>query len=133
MIVLAAAALLVRSAVNLHRTAVGFDPFNRVLEQVSSAPGIEHAALDSRPPLGSNGFVPEDKELRLEHLIDSTSHFVSADYSQCCAYSCAPQDVCRAPLVMIVNETLGRRAFGDVNNAIGKRISCCEGTPEDAI
>jgi putative ABC transport system permease protein len=168
MIVLAAAALLVRSAVNLQRTPVGFDPsgiltarltlpatqykspaalqvsFNRVLEEVSSAPGVEHAALDSRPPLvggggGSNGLLPEGKELRRENLIDSTSHFVSADYFKVLRIQLragrgfTPQDVRRAPLVMIVNETLARRAFGDVNNAMGKHISCCEGSPEDPM
>ena len=167
MIVLAGAALLVRSAVNLQRTPVGFDPsgiltarltlpatqfkspaalqvaFNRVLERVSAAPGVEYAALDSRPPLvggggGSNGLVPEGKEVRIENIIQSTSHYVSPDYFKVLRIPLragrpfTPQDVRSAPLVMIVNQTLARRAFGDAN-PIGRRISCCEGTPENPM
>jgi predicted permease len=167
-IVLAGAALLVRSAVNLQRTPVGFDPsgiltarltlpagqyqspaalqvsFNRVLEHVSAAPGVEYAALDSRPPLvggggGSNGLVPEGKDVRPENIIQSTSHFVSPDYFKVlrvplsAGRAFTPQDVRRAPLVMIVNETLARHAFGDVANAIGKRIACCEGSVENPV
>jgi hypothetical protein len=37
-------------------------------------------------------------------------------------------DVRSAPLVMIVNETLAREAFGGLD-PIGRRISCCEGKP----
>jgi predicted permease len=168
MIVLAGAALLVRSAVNLQRTPVGFDPsgiltarltlpateykspaalqasFNTVLERVSKAPGVEWAALDSRPPLvggggGSNGLVPEGKEIRIENVIQSTSHYISPDYFKALRISLragrmfTPEDVRSAPLVMIVNETLARRAFGDVSNAIGKRLSCCEGSPENPM
>jgi putative ABC transport system permease protein len=35
-------------------------------------------------------------------------------------------DTRQAPLVMIINETLARAAFG-TENPIGKRIACCEG------
>jgi predicted permease len=118
--------------------------FNAVLERVSRAPGVEWAALDSRPPLvggggGSNGLVPEGREIRIENVIQSTSHFVSPDYFKVLRISLragrafTSQDVRSAPLVMIVNETLARNAFGDVNSAIGKRIGCCEGSPENPM
>jgi len=79
LIVLAGAALLVRSAINLQRTPVGFDAagvlsaritlpaaqyqgpealkvaFGQILERVSLSPGVENAALDSQPPLVGGG------------------------------------------------------------------------------
>jgi predicted permease len=161
LIVLAGAALLVRSAINMQRTPVGFDAagvltaritlpaaqyqtpkalsvaFNQILERVSSAPGVEFAALDSQPPLvggggGSNGLIPEGQPLTIESVIQSRSHYVSADYFKTlrvplrAGRAFTPQDVRSAPLVMIVNESFARRAFG-TDNPIGKRIACCEG------
>ena len=38
----------------------------------------------------------------------------------------------QAPLVMIINETLARAAFGDAD-PIGKRIICCEGWPGEPM
>src|SRR4051812_38782171 len=165
MIVLAAAALLVRSAVNLQRTPVGFDvsgiltarltlpptrykspaalqvSFNQVLERVATAPSVESAALDSHPPLiggggGTNGLLPEGRDLRVENLVQSVSHFVSPDYFKVLhvplrvGRAFTRQDLRGTPLIMIVNETLARQAFGD-QNPIGKRISCCEGGPNE--
>jgi predicted permease len=161
LIVLAGAALLVRSAINMQRTSVGFDAagvltaritlpaaqyqtpralsvaFNQILERVSSAPGVVYAALDSQPPLvggggGSNGLVPEGQPLTIESVIQSRSHYVSADYFKTlrvplrAGRAFTARDVRSAPLVMIVNEAFARRAFG-TDNPIGKRISCCEG------
>jgi hypothetical protein len=39
------------------------------------------------------------------------------------------RDVRTAPLVMVVSEALAREAFGD-DDPIGKRLICCEGSPE---
>jgi putative ABC transport system permease protein len=163
LMVLAAAALLVRSAVNLQRTPVGFDAsglltarvtlsaapyetpeavkvsFAQLLDKVAASPAVEVAALDSHPPLvggggGTNGLLPEGREFRVENLLQSVSHYVSPDYFKVLRVPLragrrfTPQDVRSAPLVMIVNETLARQAFGH-ENPIGKRITCCEGGP----
>ena len=167
LIVLAGAALLVRSAINMQRTPVGFNAagvltarislpaaqyqtpkvlsvaFDQILERVSSAPGVEYAALDSQPPLvggggGSNGLIPEGQPLTIESVIQSRSHYVSADYFKTlriplrAGRAFTPQDVRSAPLVMIVNESFARRAFG-TGNPIGRRISCCEGGPDNPM
>jgi hypothetical protein len=42
------------------------------------------------------------------------------------------RDVRTAPLVMVVSEALAREAFGD-DDPIGKRLICCEGSPEDPM
>ena len=90
MIVLAGAALLVRSAINLQQTPIGFDTrgvltarialpaaqygeparaanaYRQVLERVQASPGVKFAALDSQAPLvgggGSNGLFAEGPE-----------------------------------------------------------------------
>ena len=162
LIVLAGAALLVRSAINLQQTPVGFDPagilsarvalpasqyrgpeevkatFRGLLERVTASGVIEAAALDSQPPLvgggGSNGLIPEGRPDDISSVIQSRSHFVSPDYFKVLRIPIragrifTEHDVRSAPLVMIINETLAREAFGDAN-PIGKRISCCEGKP----
>jgi predicted permease len=160
MIVLAGAALLVRSAINLQQTPIGFDTrgvltarialpaaqygqpataraaYRQVLERVQASSGVRFAALDSQAPLqgggGSNGLIPEGKTER--EFILSTSHFVTPDYFKVinnplkAGRLFTDADIREAEFVMIVNETLARAAFGDVN-PIGKRISCCEGKP----
>ena len=106
MIVLAGAALLVRSAINLQQEPIGFDTrgvltarialpaaqygqpavaraaYRQVLERVQASPGVRFAALDSQAPLtggsGSNGLIPEGKTER--EFVLSFSHFVTPDY-----------------------------------------------------
>ena len=108
LIVLAGAALLVRSAINLQAVPIGFDTtgvlsarvalpaaqygdpvharttFATILERLVSAPGVEAAALDSQPPLlggnGSNGLIPEGRPLDMSGIIQSNSHFVTPAY-----------------------------------------------------
>ncbi len=41
-------------------------------------------------------------------------------------------DIRQAPLVMVINETLARAAYGDAD-PIGKRMICCEGSPDDPM
>ena len=158
MIVLAGAALLVRSALNLQQTPIGFDTrgvltarialpaaqygepasaraaYRQLLERVQASPGVRFAALDSQAPLvgggGSNGLFAEGKE----DLIQSTSHFVTPGYFSVinnqlkAGRTFTDADIREAEFVMIINETLARTAFGGAT-AIGKRISCCEGGP----
>ena len=160
MIVLAGAALLVRSAINLQQEPIGFDyhgvltarvalpaaqygspdaaraAYRQMLERVQASPGVRVAALDSQAPLtgggGSNGLFPEGKTT--QDLIQSVSHFVTPQYFSVvntpfrAGRPFTDADIRQAELVMIINETLARAAFGQ-ENAIGKRISCCEGAP----
>ena len=158
MIVLAGAALLVRSAINLQQEPIGFDTrgvltarialpvaqygeparareaYRQVLDRVQASPGVKFAALDSQAPLvgggGSNGLFAEGKP----DLIQSRSHFVTPGYFSVinnplkAGRTFVETDIREAEFVMIINETLARAAFGD-ENPIGKRISCCEGGP----
>ena len=105
-----------------------------MLESVKASPGVKSAALDSAAPIvpggGSNGLFVEGKP----DLIQSFSHFVTPGYFEVInnplksGRRFVDGDIRQAPLVMIINETLARAAFGE-EDAIGKRISCCEGEP----
>lgn len=108
MMVLSAAALLVRTSINLQQEPLGFDTtgvltarvslpaaqygspaqareaFRQVLEGVASSRGVRFAALDSQTPLvaygSSNGLVPEGRPYTADQVIISASHFVTTDY-----------------------------------------------------
>ncbi|HEX6163176.1 MAG TPA: ABC transporter permease [Vicinamibacterales bacterium] len=159
MIVLAGAALLVRSAINLQQEPIGFDTngvltarialpaaqygdparardaYRQVLDRVRSSPGVRFAALDSQAPLvgggGSNGLLVEGVRDRIQ----STSHFVTPGYFSVinnplkAGRTFTDADIRQAEPVMIINETLARTAFGSAD-PIGKRIACCEGSPD---
>lgn len=158
MIVLAGAALLVRSSINLQQEPIGFDTrgvlsarialpaaqynapeqarsaFQQVLERVQASPGVRFAALDSQAPLvpggGSNGLFADGKP----DLIQSTSHFVTPGYFSVinnplrAGRMFTDAETRQSEFVMIINETLAKAAFGS-QDPIGKRISCCEGGP----
>jgi putative ABC transport system permease protein len=160
MVVLAGAALLVRSAINMQQQPIGFDThgvltarlalpaaqygepeqaraaYRSVLESLQAAHGVTFAALDSRAPLvsgsGSNGLLAEGRPMG--DFILSDSHFVTPGLFKVinnplkAGRLFTEADTRQAPLVMIVNETLARAAFG-AENPIGKRIACCEGSP----
>lgn len=163
-VVLAGAALLIRSAINLQQVAVGFDTtgilrarvglstdrfrtpeaartaFGSLEARLASSPGVAVAAIDSQAPLvggnGSNGLIPEGQPLALASAVLSRSHFVTPEYFSVLrqplktgrAFTSA--DIRAAPLVMIVNETLARTAFPGLD-PIGRRITCCEGGPDE--
>jgi predicted permease len=115
--------------------------FEQMVSTLAASPGVAGAALDSQAPLvgtggGSNGLIPEGRPLRMESVVNSRSHFVTPQYFRVLRLPLRegrmfePSDIRSAPLVMIVNETLARAAFPDAS-PIGKRMSCCEGGPEN--
>ncbi|HEX7091045.1 MAG TPA: ABC transporter permease [Longimicrobiales bacterium] len=163
---LAGAGLLIRTSLHLQRVDPGFEPagvltarltlpaarygapavaaraFDRVLDELRRAPGVESAAVGSTAPLGpccsSNGLVPEGRPLSIESVINAYSRFVTPDYFETLGIPLlrgrlfTDRDTRQAPLVMIVNEELARQAWPG-EDPIGKRIVCCEGTPEDPV
>jgi putative ABC transport system permease protein len=107
-VVLAGAALLIRSAINLQQVSVGFDTtgilrarvglsteryrtpeaarmaFASLESLLSASPGVALAGIDSQAPLvggsGSNGLIPEGRAISLASVINSRSHFVTPAY-----------------------------------------------------
>jgi putative ABC transport system permease protein len=108
LVVLAGAALLVRSAIALQSVPLGFDTtgvlsgrfsmpeaqyrdFSQsraaamtMLSHVQSSPGVAAAALDSQPPLmgggAGNGLIPEGRPFDSSSVIISRRHIVTPDY-----------------------------------------------------
>jgi putative ABC transport system permease protein len=158
------AGLLVRSAVQLDRTPIGFDPagiltarvalpastydtpekveraFGQFLSGLRADPRVRSAAVVSQAPMGagrsSNGLVPEGATLDARSAIDAWMRIVSPGYHSAmripivAGRSFTDADIAGAPRVMIVSRALAERAWPG-QDPIGKRIACCEGTPQD--
>ena len=113
--------------------------FAQLAERLAQAPGVAAAAVASRAPLapggGSNGLVPEGRVMDLKSAIDAMRYAIGDGYFQALRIpirrgrAFTAEDRRSAPRVMIVNETLARTAWPG-EDPIGKRIACCEGTPE---
>lgn len=113
--------------------------FERMLEEVSRLPGTRSAALISQAPLAgptsSNGLVIEGRGPERRNMIDGEFHLVSPGYFRTMSVPLkrgrgfTGHDDAGAPQVMMINETLAKSAWPG-QDPIGKRIACCDGTPE---
>jgi len=114
------------------------ETFERIVEDAKGIPGVRHAAVSSQVPMGpgggSNGLIPEGKTL--EDMIQSQLRMVSSDYFAAMGIPLLEgrlfltSDRRESELSMVVSETLARTAFPG-ESALGKRISCCEGEPDE--
>ena len=114
--------------------------FTQLAEQLSAAPGVRAAAVVSGAPLGpgggSNGLIPEGRAVEARSTIESRLRMITPGYFAALRVPIVrgrgfnAQDVAGAPRVMIVSEELARRAWPGAD-PIGKRMLCCEGSPED--
>ena len=114
--------------------------FNRILEELRAQPGVTAAGLTSAAPLGpgggSNGLVPEGRPADISNAIDSRLRMVSPGYLKAMGIpllsgrEITPEDVRGGLRVMVVSATLAKAAWPN-ESAIGKRIRCCEGEPND--
>jgi putative ABC transport system permease protein len=108
--------------------------FQRIAERAATVPGVASAALVSAAPLedgNSNGLVPEGRPLEIESAINSLMRLVTPDYFTTMRIELVrgraftAHDRQGSPRVMVINETLAREAFPG-QDAVGKRIACCE-------
>jgi len=112
--------------------------FERIVEGAGEIPGVRRAAVTSQVPMGpgggSNGLIPEGKTR--EDVVHSRLRMVSADYFAAMGIPLLEgrlfqsSDRRGSDLVIVVSEALAKTAFPG-ESALGKRISCCEGSPED--
>ena len=112
--------------------------FQRMEEGLVALPGVANGALVSAAPLeggSSNGLVPEGRPLDISSAINSMTRLVTPGYFATMKIrllrgrTFTADDRRGAPLVMVINETLAREAFPG-QDAIGKRIACCEPGPD---
>jgi predicted permease len=112
--------------------------FDRIVSAAAEIPGVRRAAVTSQVPMGpgggSNGLVPEGKSF--EDHISSRLRMVTPEYFAAMGIPLVEGRLFEASdrrdsvLVMVVSETLARAAFSG-ESALGKRIACCEGGPDD--
>ena len=111
--------------------------FLRLDQALASLAGVTASGLASSAPLeggGTNGLVPEGRPLELSSAINSRLRLVTPGYLETMRIRLVrgrgftDRDRHGSPLVMIINETLAREAFPG-QDAIGKRIACCEPGP----
>lgn len=113
--------------------------FERMLQEISRLPGTSSAALISQAPLAgptsSNGLVIEGRGPDRANMIDGEFHLITPGYFRTMGIpfkrgrGFTEHDDDGAPRVMIINATLAKLAWPG-QDPIGKRIACCDGTPE---
>ena len=113
--------------------------FARIGEGLTQVPGASAAGLVSVAPFeggSDNGLVPEGRPLDIGSAIQSDMRLVTPGYFAAMGIRLVQgriftaDDRAGAPLAMVINQTLARRAFPG-EDPIGKRIACCEGSPTD--
>ncbi len=112
--------------------------FEQIVAEAGGIAGVRRAALTSQVPMGpgggSNGLVPEGKTR--EDVVHSRLRMVSSDYFATMGIPLLEgrlfqtSDRRESELVMVVSETLAKAAFPG-ESALGKRIACCEGGPDE--
>jgi predicted permease len=113
--------------------------FARLATLLEAVPGVEAAGVVTAAPLGSmqssNGLVPEGKPNTPETRVQSLLRVTTPSYPRAMGLRLLqgrflePTDVHGSERVMVISRSLARAAFPG-QDPIGKRISCCEGTPE---
>ena len=108
----------------------------RLLETLSSTPGVVSAALAWSAPLGTNtgwlifvpGYTPRSDEPRTTPWVDAVSpgYFKTLGIPIMRGRDFDDRDVTSKAAVMIVNETFARHYFGD-GNAVGRHIGLAPG------
>ena len=114
--------------------------FETVLEHLTASPGVKSAALSSQVPMGPgggfNGLIPEGKPIAPESQMNARMRLVSPGYAETIGLrlnsgrQLSADDRTGAPRAMVVNETLARDLFPG-QDPLGKRVVCCEGSPDD--
>ncbi len=113
-----------------------------VVGELERSPAVASAALTTQVPLGpggnSNGLVAEAATLDVTKAVDSRLRIVTRGYLKTMGIPLLrgrnfdERDVAGMPRVMIVSDTLARRLWPG-EDAIGKRVACCEGSREDPM
>jgi putative ABC transport system permease protein len=111
-----------------------------VAERLQGAPGVRSAALTSQAPLGpggnSNGLLPEGRTREAKSFVAARLRMITPGYFATLRIPLrrgrlfTAEDRGGTPRVMVVSEALARAAWPN-QDPIGKRVACCEGSPED--
>ncbi len=113
--------------------------FLRIAEELAASPGVQSAAIVSQAPLGvggnGNGLLPEGKAIANDNFVYARLRVMTPNYFDVMGMQLLrgrgfdSRDVRGGDRVMIVSEALAAAAFPN-QDAIGKRLACCEGGPD---
>jgi putative ABC transport system permease protein len=114
--------------------------WERIVEELERAPGVRSAAVTSQVPLGpggnSNGLIAEAATLDVTKAVDARLRLVTPRYLRVMSIPLlrgrhfGASDGPGGPRVMIVSQELARRLWPG-QDPLGRRVACCEGTPDD--
>ncbi len=109
--------------------------FDRLRREVAAIPGVESAALTTTPPVPDTGIIidvpyrstddpPLDAESsrRAAFRVVSPGYFSTVGMPQVAGRDFTGFDDAKTPEVVIVNQTLARRLWGDEPSAVGRRL-----------
>jgi putative ABC transport system permease protein len=113
--------------------------FEAIVRAASQIPGVQSAAVVSRAPMSgsgnTNGLIAEGMPLDPKSFVNARLQVVTPGYLATlripikAGQDFTPQDTRETRFVTIVNESLARTLWPG-QNAIGKRIACCEAGPK---
>jgi putative ABC transport system permease protein len=113
--------------------------FTRIAELAAQVPGVRAAGLTSQVPMGAggngNGLIPEGRPLDVKSSIQSRLRIVTPGYLETMRIpilrgrGITEADRHGTPKIMVISEALANTAFPG-QDAIGKRIACCEPGPD---
>lgn len=115
--------------------------FTRLAAELAAGPGIKASALSSQVPRGpgggSNGLIPEGRPLEPASAIDTRLRLVTPGYFATMGISLRGRDFTADDRdgnrrVMIVSAGFARKAWPG-QDPIGRRVVCCEGSPDDPM
>jgi predicted permease len=112
----------------------------RLDQELGRMPNVAGAAITTQAPLGpggnSNGILAEEWGIDMKRVVDARLRIVTNGYFSTLRIPILrgrgfeASDRAGAPRVVVLSRALAERIWPG-QDAIGKRIMCCEGTPED--
>jgi predicted permease len=112
----------------------------RLDEELARMPNVSRAAISTQVPLApggnSNGILAEEWGLDMNRIVDSRLRIVTDGYFSALRVPIVAgrpfgaEDRAGAPRAVILSRALAERIWPG-QDAVGKRLLCCEGTPED--
>jgi putative ABC transport system permease protein len=111
-----------------------------IVQQLEAMPNVASAAVTTQIPLGpggnSNGLLAEAPTIDVTKAVDARLHVVTPHYFRVMGIPIlrgrgfGPQDAAGNPRSMIVSRKLADRLWPG-QDPLGRRVGCCEGSPED--
>ncbi len=111
-----------------------------IVAELVRSPAVASAAVASQVPMGpggnSNGLLAEAPSFDMSKEVDARLRLITPDYLRVMRIPLlrgrpfGPQDRAGAPRAIIVSQELARRLWPG-QDALGRRVACCEGEPDD--